>query len=114
MKISVQLALVVVFVLLNFSWAEEEAAQEERPETTAESLFRQFCGMQPKDRNALLTCLGEQLPEVVKEIEGKGYELSSLPETVCNKGGENFPPELLLPMGKALPHVESCLRTPEA
>uniref|UniRef100_A0A0C9SET7 Putative secreted protein n=1 Tax=Amblyomma americanum TaxID=6943 RepID=A0A0C9SET7_AMBAM len=109
MKISVQLALVAVFALLNLSWSEEEAAQEERPATTAESMFTQFCGMAREDRVLLLTCLGRQLPDVVQDIGKKGYSLDTLPDTVCNTENESFPIALVLYLGKALPHISSCL-----
>ncbi|KAK8765483.1 hypothetical protein V5799_031911 [Amblyomma americanum] len=72
-------------------------------------MFEQFCGMKPEDNVALLKCLGEKLPDVVKELEEKGYNLGTLQEKVCGTDEESFPFDLMLNVGKALPYVAGCL-----
>uniref|UniRef100_A0A023G2A0 Putative secreted protein n=1 Tax=Amblyomma parvum TaxID=251391 RepID=A0A023G2A0_AMBPA len=102
-------ALVVTLVLLNLSWAEARAAEVNTAASTAHSIFDKFCEMESTVQQTLLNCLAQHEPEVAKDIQQKGYNVSNLPNEVCNTDNHGFPPELLLDVGKSLPLVSVCL-----
>uniref|UniRef100_A0A023FBT8 Putative secreted protein n=1 Tax=Amblyomma cajennense TaxID=34607 RepID=A0A023FBT8_AMBCJ len=102
------LVLVLVFALHDLSRAEEDAA-----ETTAGTIFHKFCTMDPDDKAKLLECLAGKLPDVVPQLEEMGYKVSDLSEKVCNTRDGNFPINLMLLVGKTLPHVDECLLPPQ-
>uniref|UniRef100_A0A023G0E6 Putative secreted protein n=1 Tax=Amblyomma parvum TaxID=251391 RepID=A0A023G0E6_AMBPA len=114
MKSFIVSALVVALVLLNLSWAEEQATQEAAVGTTAHAMFDTFCRMSPEEQETLLKCLAEKEPDVAKDIEQKGYNATNLPNKVCNTDSHSFPPELLLYVGKSLPFLSVCLPSPAA